>query len=72
MLLSTIHNEELIFQFFPVGKLILFLFWIGLDVVRSTGNLSRICNYILLHRFKAVFLTLLGLPYEMLSAIIFG
>ena len=37
-----INNEECFFTAFPFEKFILFYFWFGLDVVRSTGNLFSI------------------------------
>ena len=39
-----INNEALFFNAIPFGKFRLFYFLIGLEVVRSTGNLSSIDN----------------------------
>ena len=35
-----INNDELFCNTFPFDKIKLLYFWIDLDVVRSTGNLS--------------------------------
>ena len=40
-----INNEELFFNAFPFENSYFFNFWIGLDVVRSTGNLSNTIKF---------------------------
>ena len=37
-----INNDESFFNAFPFENSFYFYFWIGLDMVRSTGNLSSV------------------------------
>ena len=41
----TVDANDELFVMFPVWTFILFYFWIGLDMVRSTGNLSSTFKY---------------------------